>query len=228
MTADYSQIEMRIMAHLSGDAGLIEAFQAGEDLHRFVGSRIFGVSPEEVTSEMRSKVKAMSYGLAYGLSAFGLSKQLGITAAEAKQLMQDYFTRFGGVRDYLREVVEQAKQDGYTETTFGRRRPFPELSSPNRVLRQNAERAALNAPIQGTAADIIKIAMVRIEQRMREESFASQMLLQIHDELMFEVVAGEEEALTQLVREEMGTAAEISVPLDVSVGSGSNWNTAAH
>ncbi|MCB1274776.1 MAG: DNA polymerase I, partial [Leucobacter sp.] len=152
MTADYSQIEMRIMAHLSRDAGLIEAFNAGEDLHRFVGSRIFGVTPAEVTSEMRAKVKAMSYGLAYGLSAFGLAKQLGITGAEAKQLMLDYFERFGGVRDYLRAVVEQAKIDGYTETIFGRRRPFPDLVSPNRVLRENAERAALNSPIQGSAA----------------------------------------------------------------------------
>jgi DNA polymerase-1 len=228
MTADYSQIEMRIMADLSQDEGLIEAFKRGEDLHRFVGSRIFGVSPEDVTSEMRSKVKAMSYGLAYGLSAFGLSKQLGISAAEAKQLMQDYFARFGGVRDYLREVVEQAKDDGYTETVFGRRRPFPELSSPNRVLRQNAERAALNAPIQGTAADIIKIAMVRIDERMRSEEYASRMLLQIHDELMFEVVSGELNSLTKLVREEMERAELLSVPLEVSVGQGENWNTAGH
>ncbi len=228
MTADYSQIEMRIMAHLSQDAGLIEAFQRGEDLHRFVGSRIFGVAPEDVTNDMRSKVKAMSYGLAYGLSAFGLSKQLGITSAEAQQLMRDYFVRFGGVRDYLREVVEDAKERGYTETVYGRRRPFPELSSPNRVLRQNAERAALNAPIQGTASDIIKLAMVRIENRMRAEGFASRMLLQIHDELMFEVAHGEREKLTKLVVDEMSNAAELSVPLEVHIGVGENWNTAAH
>src|SRR5690606_37825800 len=154
-------------------------------------SRIFGVEPADVTNEMRSKVKAMSYGLAYGLSAFGLSKQLGISGAEAKQLMEDYFERFGGVRDYLRSVVEQARRDTFTETIFGRRRPFPDLASPNRTLRANAERAALNAPIQGTAADIIKIAMIRIERRMRESGLASRMLLQIHDELMFEVVEGE-------------------------------------
>ena len=228
MTADYSQIEMRIMAHLSGDEGLIEAFNQGEDLHRFVGSRIFGVTPDEVTSEMRSKVKAMSYGLAYGLSAFGLSKQLGITGAEAKQLMTDYFERFGGVRDYLRSVVDQAKRDTFTETIFGRRRPFPDLASPNRILRENAERAALNAPIQGSAADIIKFAMIGVERRMREADMDSRMLLQIHDELMFEVAEGEWDALEVIVREEMAGAADLSVPLEVQVGRGANWNAAAH
>ncbi|MBK0419157.1 DNA polymerase I [Leucobacter sp. CSA1] len=228
MTADYSQIEMRIMAHLSGDEGLIEAFRQGEDLHRFVGARIFGVAPEEVTNEMRSKVKAMSYGLAYGLSAFGLSKQLGISAAEAKQLMTDYFERFGGVRDYLRSVVEQAKKDTYTETIFGRRRPFPDLASPNRILRENAERAALNAPIQGSAADIIKRAMIQVERRMREAGLTSRMLLQIHDELMFEVSEGEWDRLETIVREEMAGAASLSVPLEVQVGHGPNWNAAAH
>ncbi|MBL5975442.1 MAG: DNA polymerase I [Candidatus Leucobacter sulfamidivorax] len=228
MTADYSQIEMRIMAHLSGDEGLIQAFNQGEDLHRFVGSRIFGVHPHEVSGDQRSKVKAMSYGLAYGLSAFGLAKQLNLAAPEARQLMEDYFDRFGGVRDYLRRVVEQAKVDTYTETIFGRRRPFPDLASPNRTLRANAERAALNAPIQGSAADIIKIAMARIERRMREADLGSRMLLQIHDELMFEVVAGEWDALEAIVREEMGGAAELSVPLEVQVGRGPNWNIAAH
>lgn len=228
MTADYSQIEMRIMAHLSGDEGLIQAFNEGEDLHRFVGARIFGVTPEEVTSEMRAKVKAMSYGLAYGLSAFGLSKQLGISGAEAKQLMVDYFERFGGVRDYLRSVVDQAKRDTFTETIFGRRRPFPDLASPNRILRENAERAALNSPIQGSAADIIKRAMIQVERRMREADLRSRMLLQIHDELMFEVAEGEWDALEAIVREEMAGAAELSVPLEVQVGHGSNWNAAAH
>src|SRR5699024_6882023 len=160
---------------------------------------------------------AMSYGLVYGLSAFGLSKQLGISAGEAKQLMLDYFDRFGGVRDYLRQVVEQAREDQYTETIFGRRRPFPDLKSPNRVVRENAERAALNAPIQGSAADIIKRAMNEIETRMRSEGFHSRMLLQIHDELMFEVAEGEQEALEALVREEMGAAATLDVPLEVQV-----------
>jgi DNA polymerase-1 len=228
LTADYSQIEMRIMAHLSEDAGLIEAFNAGEDLHRFVGARIFGVAPEDVTSEMRTKVKAMSYGLAYGLSAFGLSRQLRIETAEAKQLMTDYFARFGAVRDYLRHVVEQAKVDGYTETIFGRRRPFPELHSSNRVLRENAERAALNAPIQGSAADIMKIAMNGIAEDLSESGMESRMLLQVHDELLFEVAPGEWDALRQLVTHQMETAADLLVPLDVQVGRGENWDAAAH
>jgi DNA polymerase-1 len=228
LTADYSQIEMRIMAHLSGDAGLIEAFNAGEDLHRFVGARIFGVEPGEVTPIMRTKVKAMSYGLAYGLSAFGLSKQLRIDVAEAKQLMVDYFARFGAVRDYLRNVVVQAKEDGYTETIFGRRRPFGDLNSNNRVLRENAERQALNAPIQGSAADIMKIAMLGVAADIRERSLGSRMLLQVHDELVFEVAPGELEVLTGIVRERMGHAAELSVPLEVQIGTGADWDAAAH
>ncbi|MBX3093534.1 MAG: DNA polymerase I [Cryobacterium sp.] len=228
LTADYSQIEMRIMAHLSGDAGLIEAFRAGEDLHRFVGARIFGVDPADVTPIMRTKVKAMSYGLAYGLSAFGLSKQLRIEVSEAKQLMVDYFERFGAVRDYLRNVVAQAKIDGYTETIFGRRRPFTDLTSSNRVLRENAERAALNAPIQGSAADIIKIAMIRIAGDLRERELRSRMLMQVHDELVFEVAAGELDELKSIVTNRMSTAAELTVPLDVQLGTGANWDAAAH
>jgi len=228
LTADYSQIEMRIMAHLSGDAGLIEAFNSGEDLHRFVGARVFGVEPEEVTSAMRTKVKAMSYGLVYGLSAFGLSKQLRIEQSEAKQLMMEYFARFGAVRDYLRASVLKAKEDGYTETIFGRRRPFPDLSSPNRVLRENAERAALNAPIQGSAADIMKIALFRIHADLRQAELRSRALLQIHDELVVEVAPGEWDAVEAIVRDRMGGAAELSVPLDVQVGRGRDWNEAAH
>ncbi|QYF74940.1 DNA polymerase I [Cryobacterium sp. PAMC25264] len=228
LTADYSQIEMRIMAHLSEDAGLIEAFNAGEDLHRFVGARVFGVAPEDVTGEMRNKVKAMSYGLAYGLSAFGLSRQLRIESREAKQLIADYFARFGAVRDYLRRVVEQAKIDGYTTTIFGRRRPFPELNSPNRVLRDNAERAALNAPIQGSAADLMKIAMNRIAADLRDQDLASRMMLQVHDELIFEVAPGEWDALRAVVTHRMETAAELLVPLDVQVGRGADWDAAAH
>jgi DNA polymerase-1 len=226
LTADYSQIEMRIMAHLSGDPGLIEAFNAGEDLHRFVGARIFGVAPADVTPTMRTKVKAMSYGLAYGLSAFGLSKQLRIETSEAKELMADYFARFGAVRDYLRDVVEQAKVDGYTTTIFGRRRPFPDLNSPNRVLRENAARQALNSPIQGSAADILKRAMLTIADDM--VGMQSRMLLQVHDELVFEVYPGERDELTRIVRERMGGAAELSVPLEVQVGTGPNWDAAAH
>ncbi|MDQ4137411.1 MAG: DNA polymerase I, partial [Actinomycetota bacterium] len=228
LTADYSQIEMRIMAHLSGDEGLITAFNQGEDLHRFVGSRVFQVPPEEVTPFMRTKVKAMSYGLAYGLSAFGLSKQLRIETSEAKQLMAEYFARFGAVRDYLRNVVEQARVDGFTETIFGRRRPFGDLNSNNRVLRENAERAALNAPIQGSAADIMKLAMLGIAQELHTRELRSRMLLQVHDELVFEVAAGELDAMTEIVTTRMRGAAELRVPLDVQVGTGPNWDAAAH
>jgi DNA polymerase-1 len=228
LTADYSQIEMRIMAHLSGDAGLIEAFHSGEDLHRFVGSRIFGVPPAEVTPAMRVKVKAMSYGLAYGLSAFGLSKQLRIETSEAKALMADYFARFGAVRDYLRSVVEQARIDGYTTTIFGRRRPFGDLTSNNRVLRENAERQALNSPIQGSAADILKVAMIDIGADIGERGLASNMLLQVHDELVFEVAPNELNELTEIVRHRMATAVQLKVPLEVQIGTGPNWDAAAH
>lgn len=228
ITADYSQIEMRIMAHFSQDAGLIEAFNTGEDLHRFVGSRVFGVSPADVTPEMRSKVKAMSYGLAYGLSAFGLAKQLGIDNKEAKQLMGDYFLRFGGVRDYLRSVVEEARERGYTETLFGRRRPFPDLSSPNRILRDAAERQALNAPIQGTAADIMKLAMVNVEAELLSRKLRSRLLLQVHDELVLEAVSSEVDEVTEILTRNMETAAQLLVPLDVQVGTGRSWNDAAH
>ncbi len=228
LTADYSQIEMRIMAHLSEDPGLIEAFNTGEDLHRFVGSRIFGVAPSEVTSAMRSKVKAMSYGLVYGLSEYGLAKQLRISNAEAKQLMSDYFERFGGVRRYLASVVDHAKLNGYTVTTFGRRRPFDDLKSPIFQIRENARRAALNAPIQGTAADIMKLAMIQIDHAMVDANLKSRMLLQVHDELVFEVAPGELEILKKLVTERMANVVKLSVPLEVHIGIGQNWDAAGH
>jgi DNA polymerase-1 len=228
LTADYSQIEMRIMAHLSGDAGLIEAFNRGEDLHRYVGARVFGVEPGEVTTNMRSKVKAMSYGLVYGLSEYGLAKQLKMSNSEAKQLMSDYFDRFGGVRTYLASVVDGAKLNGYTVTTFGRRRPFDDLKSPIFQIRENARRAALNAPIQGTAADIMKLAMVNIENKMRELELQSQMLLQVHDELVFEVAKGELEQLRDLVVGCMENVVKLDVPLDVHIGVGKTWETAGH
>src|SRR5277367_2238497 len=228
MTADYSQIEMRIMAHLSGDEGLIEAFNTGEDLHSFVASRAFGVPIEEVTGELRRRVKAMSYGLAYGLSAYGLSAQLKISTEEAKGQMDQYFARFGGVRDYLLAVVEQARKDGYTSTVLGRRRYLPELDSTNRQVREAAERAALNAPIQGSAADIIKVAMIEVDKALKAAGLASRMLLQVHDELLFEVADGERERLEALVREKMGGAYPLDVPLEVSVGYGRSWDSAAH
>jgi DNA polymerase-1 len=228
MTADYSQIEMRIMAHLSEDPGLIEAFNAGEDLHRFVGSRIFGVTPSDVTSEMRAQVKAMSYGLVYGLSEYGLAKQLGLSNADAKQLMKDYFERFGGVRKYLAKVVEDAKAVGYTTTYHGRRRPFDDLNSSIFQVRENARRAALNAPIQGTAADIMKLAMNQIQEALEAKSMRSRMLLQVHDELVFEVYPGEAKALEDLVLDKMSNVVKLSVPLDVQIGTGRSWDKAAH
>ncbi len=228
MTADYSQIEMRIMAHLSGDEGLIEAFNSGEDLHSFVASKAFDIPIAEVSPELRRRIKAMSYGLAYGLSSYGLSAQLKISTAEAKEQMDIYFSRFGRIRDYLYEVVEQARKVGYTETLFGRRRYLPDLDSSNRQRREAAERMALNAPIQGTAADIIKVAMIDVHRGIREAGLRSRMLLQIHDELVFEVAEGERDALEQLAREKMSAAIALSVPLDVSVGTGRSWDAAAH
>jgi DNA polymerase I len=228
MTADYSQIEMRIMAHLSKDDGLIEAFRTGEDLHSFVASRAFSVPIDEVTAELRRRVKAMSYGLAYGLSAYGLAAQLKISTEEAKVQMEQYFDRFGGVRDYLRDVVDQARKDGYTSTVFGRRRYLPELDSSNRNVREAAERAALNAPIQGSAADIIKVAMINVNKALKDAGLKSRMLLQVHDELLFEIAAGERETLEKLVRDQMGNAYPLDVPLEVSVGFGRSWDSAAH
>lgn len=228
LTADYSQIEMRVMAHLSNDEGLIEAYSKGEDLHNYVGSKVFNVPVDEVTPELRRRVKAMSYGLVYGLSSFGLSQQLRIPNSEAKEIMENYFERFGGVKRYLDEVVDQARKDGYTSTLFGRRRYLPELSSDNRVARENAERAALNAPIQGTAADIIKVAMVRVDRRIATEQLRSRVLLQVHDELVVEVASGEMERISRIVHEEMDQAIRLRVPLEVSAGTGANWEMAAH
>ena len=228
LTADYSQIEMRIMAHLSGDQGLIEAFNLGEDLHSFVGARIYGVEPTEVTSQMRSKVKAMSYGLVYGLSEYGLARQLRIESKEAKQLMADYFARFGGVKTYLDQVVQKAKTLGYTTTVYGRRRPFPDLNSKIFQLRENARRAALNAPIQGTAADIMKLAMIKVHAAIQEAGLKSQMLLQVHDELVFAVAPGELDQLKQLTIAAMRDVAQLSVPLEVHIGIGANWELAGH
>jgi len=219
---------MRIMADLSGDAGLIEAFRSGEDLHGFVASRVFGVPPDQVTIAMRSKIKAMSYGLAYGLSAFGLSRQLSISTDEARTLMEEYFERFGGVRVYLQGVVDAARRSGYTETLLGRRRYLPDLTSDNRQRREMAERMALNAPIQGSAADIIKVAMLEVDRRLAEAGLRSRMLLQVHDELVVEVGPGERAALESLVCDAMGSAAQLAVPLDVSVGVGSSWHEAGH
>ncbi|MEU9448362.1 DNA polymerase I [Streptomyces sp. NPDC048277] len=228
MTADYSQIELRVMAHLSEDEGLIEAFTSGEDLHNTVASQVFDVDRSAVDAEMRRKIKAMSYGLAYGLSAFGLSQQLNIDAGEARGLMDTYFERFGGVRDYLRRVVDEARATGYTATLFGRRRYLPDLNSDNRQRREAAERMALNAPIQGTAADIVKIAMLRVDSALREAELKSRMLLQVHDEIVLEIAPGERAEVESVLRAQMSDAVHLRAPLDVSVGVGPDWESAAH
>lgn len=228
MTADYSQIELRVMAHLSEDEKLIEAITSGEDLHTTVASQVFAVGEDEVDAEMRRKIKAMSYGLAYGLSAFGLSQQLDVAPDEARKLMDNYFERFGGVRDYLHRVVSEARASGYTQTIMGRRRYLPDLNSDNRQRREMAERMALNAPIQGTAADIVKVAMLGVDRALREEKLTSRMLLQVHDEIVLEIAPGERGAVEELVRREMAGAVRLRAPLDVSVGAGDDWESAAH
>ena len=228
LTADYSQIEMRIMAHLSHDEKLLKAFESGEDLHARIAGEIFGVKAQDVDPEMRRQIKAMSYGLAYGLSSYGLSAQLDISPPAAQDLMDKYFERFGGIRDYLKVVVEDARKVGYTETIMGRRRYLPDLMHDNRQRREVAERMALNAPIQGSAADIIKLAMLKVQAAIEKEKLASRLLLQIHDELIVEVIKGEEEQITALVKREMGAAYPLRAPLDVSAGLGLTWHEAAH
>ena len=228
MSADYSQIEMRIMAHLSEDQGLIEAFNSGEDLHRTMAAMVFGIDPADVTPEERSRIKATSYGLAYGLSAYGLSAQLQIPVHEASALRDRYFERFGGVRDYLESLVDEARKDGWTQTICGRRRYLPDLHSSNRTRRDMAERAALNAPIQGSAADIVKMAMLDVQNRLDHSELLSRMLVQIHDELLFEVAPGEEEQLRQLVHDGMEGVMKLRVPLEVAIGVGQTWKDAAH
>jgi DNA polymerase I len=228
LTADYSQIELRIMADLSGDEALIAAFESGHDFHAATASRVFGVPADEVGPEQRAKIKAMNYGLAYGLSAYGLSQQLRISTEEARGLMDEYFKEFGGVRDYLQSVVAQARIDGYTSTIMGRRRYLPDLTSDNRQRREMAERMALNAPIQGSAADVIKVAMLRVASALSAAGLRSRMLLQVHDELIFEVAPGELDAVRDLVAEAMSGAASLRVPLAVSTGTGRSWAEAAH
>ena len=228
LTADYSQIELRVMAHLSNDAGLIAALKTGEDLHTTVGSQVFGVPPEKVDADMRRQIKAMSYGLAYGLSAYGLAQQLGISNDAAKNLMNTYFERFGGVRDYLANVVVEARKLGYTESIMGRRRYLPDLNSDNRQLREMAERMALNAPIQGSAADLVKVAMLQVDAALKSAGVKSRLLLQVHDELVVEVAKGELEQVTQIVVQNMGSVGELSVPMEVSTGIGTSWASAGH
>ena len=228
LTADYSQIELRVMAHLSNDPGLIAALKSGEDLHTTVGSQVFGVKPADVDADMRRQIKAMSYGLAYGLSAYGLAQQLGIGNDQAKSLMNTYFERFGGVRDYLANVVIEARKLGYTESIMGRRRYLPDLNSDNRQLREMAERMALNAPIQGSAADLVKVAMLKVDAALKAAGVKSRLLLQVHDELVVEVAPGELDQVTALVVENMQSVGNLQVPMDVSTGIGTSWAAAGH
>ncbi|MEV5831520.1 DNA polymerase I [Spirillospora sp. NPDC052242] len=228
LTADYSQIELRIMAHLSEDEALLEAFGSGADFHTITASRVFGLPPEQIDSELRARIKAMNYGLAYGLSAYGLSQQLRIAPDEARGLMEEYFEQFGGVRDYLRDVVARARRDGYTETILGRRRYLPDLNSDNRQRREMAERMALNAPIQGSAADIVKVASLNVDRALRGDGLASRVLLQVHDELVLEVAPGELDRVKELVGDQMAGAYELRAPLEVSMGTGRTWQDAAH
>lgn len=228
MSCDYSQVELRIMADLSDDEALIEAFRSGADFHKYVASMVYKLPVDQITSDQRSHVKAMSYGLAYGLSTYGLAQQLKIAPREAETLKNRYFDTFGKVHDYLESLVANAREKGYTETIFGRRRYFPALHSTNRVAREAAERAALNAPIQGSAADIMKIAMIRAEQTLAEAHVKSRIILQIHDELVVEIAPGEGDQVTELVRDAMEHAVDLAVPLDVSCGIGSDWQLAAH
>lgn len=228
LSSDYSQVELRIMADLSGDEALIEAFRSGKDFHKYVASLVYGIPVEDITSDQRSHVKAMSYGLAYGLSTYGLAQQLKIKPKEAESLKSQYFVTFGKVHEYLESLVSSARENGYTETIFGRRRYFPGLKSPNRAVRDAAERAALNAPIQGSAADIMKIAMIRAYGSLQEEKLNSRIILQIHDELVVEIAPGEAEKVTALVKDAMEHAVTMAVPLDVSTGIGSDWQLAAH
>jgi DNA polymerase-1 len=219
---------MRIMAHLSDDKELLEAFRTGEDLHSTVAAQVFDVKVSDVDADMRRQIKAMSYGLAYGLSSFGLAQQLDISPSDASALMAKYFERFGGIQDYLKQVVIQARELGYTETILGRRRYLPDLNHENRQRREIAERMALNAPIQGSAADIIKVAMLNVEHAIDQQALKSRLLLQVHDELIFEVAEGEHQIMEQLVRREMGNAYPLKAPLDVNVGFGKSWDLAAH
>ncbi|MBT1176326.1 DNA polymerase I [Bifidobacterium callimiconis] len=228
MSCDYSQVELRIMAHLSGDEALIEAFRSGADFHRYVASLVYQIPVDKITGDQRSHVKAMSYGLAYGLSTYGLAQQLKISPAEADVLKDKYFATFGKVHDYLESLVSEAKRNGYTETMFGRRRYFPGLKSTNRRVRDAAERAALNAPIQGTAADIMKIAMIRAADALHDHGLSSRIILQIHDELVVEIAPNEADTATELIRDAMENAVHLEVPLDVSTGIGDDWQLAAH
>ena len=223
MSADYSQIELRIMAHLSCDTHLISAFRNGQDVHSMTAAKIFGISPEDVTADQRRIAKTANFGILYGISAFGLSQRLHIGRAEAKKIIEDYFSNFPAISSYIEDTLASAREFGYVETLFGRRRYLPDINSRNATVRALAERTAINAPIQGTSADIIKLAMVNVDRRIAEEDLQSRMVLQIHDELLFDALPEEVEKLERIVREEMENVIELSIPLTVECNYGNNW-----
>ena len=223
LSADYSQIDLRVLAHYSEDETLIEAFKRGEDIHRRTAAEIFGVPPEKVTPEMRRMAKTINFGIVYGMSPYGLAKELKIGRREAKAFIERYFERYPGVKRYMERIVEEAREKGYVQTLFGRKRPLPDIKSPNRAAREFAERTAINTPIQGTAADIIKLAMIRIDQILRERGFKTRMLLQVHDELLFEVPPEELEEIEEIVRQQMEGVVTLKVPLEVNLAVGKNW-----
>jgi DNA polymerase-1 len=223
MSADYSQIELRVMAHISGDAGLAEAFLNKEDIHASTAAKVFGIPMNEVTREMRRKAKEVNFGIMYGIGPFGLSSRLEISQAEAKDIINRYFERFPKVKQYINDTIDTTRRRGYASTLLGRRRYLPDINSRNRNVRGNAERQAINMPIQGTAADMIKLAMISIDRAIYSQNLESQMLLQVHDELVFEVRKNELERMEQLVCSEMQNALKLSVPIDVEIGSGRNW-----
>ena len=221
--ADYSQIELRVLAHMSGDGQLIEAYKMDEDIHRITASKVFHTPFEEVTDLQRRNAKAVNFGIVYGISSFGLSQDLSISKKEAAEYIEQYFATYPGVKKFLDRQVENAKKEGYVTTMFGRRRPIPELSSGNFTQRSFGERVAMNSPIQGTAADIIKIAMIKVWRRLKEEGRRSRLILQVHDELLIETAKDEIEAVGRILEEEMKTAADLAVTLEIDMHTGDNW-----
>jgi DNA polymerase-1 len=223
VSADYSQIELRIMAHLSCDAHLITAFREGKDVHAITAAKIFGITPEEVTADQRRIAKTANFGIMYGISSFGLAQRLKLGRGEAKKIIEDYFLNFPAISSYIEDTVAAARETGYVETIFGRRRYLPDINSRNATARSLAERNAINAPIQGTSADIIKIAMINVAERLKAEGLESRMILQIHDELVFDSIPSEVDILKKIVTEEMENVIKLSVPLTVECNHGNNW-----
>ncbi|HVN47886.1 MAG TPA: DNA polymerase, partial [Bacteroidota bacterium] len=223
LSADYSQIELRVMAHVASDDGLIEAFQKKEDIHATTAAKVFGVSASDITRDMRRKAKEVNFGIMYGIGPFGLAHRLDISQTEAKEIIARYFERFPKVQQYIHDTIAKARTDGYVSTLLGRRRYMPDIKSKNQTVRQNAERQAINMPIQGTAADMIKLAMVHIDAALQKKKLQSTMLIQVHDELVFEIPAGEEALMRTLVHETMCNALPLAVPIEIEIGTGKNW-----